>query len=199
MDTRAECRAKQCDRKVKALGLCNAHHQRWLTEGDIDEDRPLGVRRHRSATQAWESGLPRPLPGANECWPWQGTIFAVGYGAVGLQGKRHYAHRLAYELAHGVQLASDQQVRHSCDNRRCVNPAHLSIGTFYDNMQDAVERNRFKHNEEHWNAIVTADDVREIRRLVAGGLYHRQVAERFGISRSAVTNIVNRKTWRQVA
>lgn len=151
-----------------------------------------------SPAQVFEYFLPEDRP-PDRCWDWQGVIAAVGYGQVVIARRSVYAHRLSFELANGRKLQKGEQIRHACDNRRCVNPAHLGAGSFYDNMQDAYERNRFKHTENHWNAKLTTDDVRDIRRLVASGLYHHQVAEQFGITRSAVTNIVNRKAWRQVA
>ena len=134
----------------------------------------------------------------DKCWEWQGTMASVGYGQVTFRGQVVYAHRLSWELANGRQPLRNEQIRHSCDNRRCVNPAHLSNGTFYDNMQDAVARNRFKHAEHHWSARLTANDVRTIRELGAAGMRHQEIADKYNMCRSAITNIINRKTWRQL-
>ena len=181
------------------MGLCGAHYQQKKTYGAPIPGRPIGVKRPRNLTpeQVFALNLPRHR-GAGECWDWQGTMAAVGYGQVVIDGRGVYAHRLAFELANGRTLAPDEQVRHSCDNRRCVNPRHLGVGSFYDNMQDAIERNRFRHTESHWNAKLTADEVRMIRKLGAAGIRHQTIAETYGVCRSAVTNIVNRKAWRQI-
>lgn len=150
-----------------------------------------------SPEQVFEYFLPARRP-FNDCWEWQGSIAGVGYGKVVVEGRQVYSHRLAWEVTRGP-IPQGVQIRHVCDNRRCVNPGHLVDGSFYDNMQDAIDRNRFRHNEQHWNAKLTADDVRMIRELASAGIRHQMIADNYGVCRSAVTNIVNRKAWRQVA
>jgi hypothetical protein len=56
--------------------------------------------------------------------------------------KESYAHRKAYELANNVTLSSTQYVCHACDNPRCINPAHLWVGTQADNIQDMIAKGR---------------------------------------------------------
>lgn len=77
------------------------------------------------------------------CWWWRGPLMPNGYGHLVADGIRYKAHRLSYQLAHGP-IPSGLLVLHSCDNRGCVNPAHLRIGTQVDNMEDCVARGRFR-------------------------------------------------------
>ncbi len=91
------------------------------------------------ATRAarFASKTQRGAPGG--CWLWLGTKTAAGYGQLRVRGVRVYAHRYAYEAAHGP-IPSGLVVMHSCDNPSCVNPAHLSAGTYSQNTRDAVDR-----------------------------------------------------------
>lgn len=82
-----------------------------------------------------------------ECWAWSGGTTVWGYGmlSVGRRGEGFImAHRLSWELHYGP-IPPGGVVRHSCDNPACSNPAHLDLGTFTDNAQDAISRGRFKH------------------------------------------------------
>ena len=75
------------------------------------------------------------------CWEWQGAMYPNGYGALKVDGKVIGAHRVSYE-AFTCDIPQGMFVLHSCDNRRCCNPAHLSVGTHSDNMRDMHAKNR---------------------------------------------------------
>jgi DNA-binding NarL/FixJ family response regulator len=89
-------------------------------------------------------------------------------------------------------------VLHSCDNRSCVRPQHLRLGTRDDNLVDAIERRRIVSGERHYKTKFTARDVRAVRQLASEGWRHAEIAARFDVSRATIGNIINRKTWKYV-
>ena len=84
--------------------------------------------------------------GPTECWPWTGAINKSGYGSYGVGATIRTASRVAFELANGPIPPGPGYhgyvVMHSCDNRKCCNPAHLSLGTQGDNNSDRDAKRR---------------------------------------------------------
>ena len=121
------------------------------------------------------------------CWVWQLYCMPKGYGQVTVKGKKWLAHRYAYFLAHG-EIPDDLQVLHSCDNRPCCNPAHLSTGTNLDNVIDMMEKRRHRYGETHHNAKLSDADVAFILTSDRDAL---ELSEMFGIHRSYVYKLRN--------
>lgn len=90
--------------------------------------------RHLRAQEFLERVEPIPESG---CWIWLGGNHANGYGGFNLDGKKDYAHRAAYRLFVG-EIPEGKIVCHKCDVKMCVNPAHLYVGTYFDNSMDMV-------------------------------------------------------------
>lgn len=152
------------------------------------------------------------------CWLWTGTLNEYGYGKFsyrGADGRQHCvrAHRFAWEQAHGTAVPDGQWVLHDCDVKACVNPTHLHLGDRPQNIREAVERGRIARSHEHWTqrlpervprgtrhyaARVTEADVRAIRHRAAKGASHRQLAIDYGLTRRAVSDIVERRNWQHV-
>jgi len=107
----------------------------------------------------------------NECWEWKGHIMPNGYGQFWINNKVTTAHRASY-IIHFGDYDKSLDVCHSCNNRYCVNPNHLFIGTRKDNMQHAVRCDRTAHNKELSNAVkngkkrksLDTDEIKDLSR-----------------------------------
>lgn len=142
---------------------------------------------------------PAHAPGLGGCWVWRGTQ-ANGYGRIlGAGGEKLYAHRLSWQLANGS--AGDLCVLHKCDNRVCVNPSHLFLGTRAENSADMVSKGRSirgrpgLRGEAHPNSKLTSERVAAIRTARDGGATLNALARAHGVSKKMVLNIVQRKAW----
>lgn len=126
--------------------------------------------------------------GPDACWPFKGKTNNRNRPYFTVNGKKHLVYRLVYELVKGESLEG-HIARHTCDNEICCNPRHIVKGDHQQNMDDMKERER--HGLPHHT-------VRAIRRLDGLGIKHSDIAPRFGIGRSTVTEIVNRVNYRHV-
>jgi hypothetical protein len=132
------------------------------------------------------------------CIEWGGKVQANnGYGRTWRHGKRMYAHRAAWEDAHGP-IPVGLYVCHRCDNRRCVNPEHLFIGTAADNGRDASIKGRYPRGERQHRSKLTEDQVREIRRLYSEGVTQAALVRMFGVNQGTIWPLLNGKTWQHV-
>ena len=137
--------------------------------------------------------------GPTECWNWVASC-ARGYGKLWIAGKMVYAHRLAWELAI-APIPADLCVLHAplvCHNRKCVNPAHLRLGTQKENMADRKkdgtepDRRGEKHGMAKLNEVMVAD----IRGFYAkGDVTQKEIAKAYGVSRRQISHIVRGKNW----
>lgn len=81
-----------------------------------------------------------------KCWEWSGYRRKDGYANFWIGDKVFLAHRVSYMLTNG-QVDQGLKVCHKCDNRACVNPSHLWVGTQKENMQDCKKKGRLKNPE----------------------------------------------------
>ena len=133
------------------------------------------------------------------CWLWTAGTFYNGYGAVSVSGKAEYTHRVSYELHFG-EIPDGMFVRHTCDNRGCVNPGHLFLGS-PGNTHARGSNRRCRGpkmlGSSNPSAKLTEDDIEAIRRHYWGdGVQQKVLAEQFKVSRSTICDIVNGKGWR---
>lgn len=150
----------------------------------------------RRAMTTWDRLMSHTLCplNARRCWEWQGYVGKNGYGYLTVRKRGHLTHRLSYEIFVGpIPLAVD--VCHYCDNRICVNPSHLWIGTRQQNQADMAAKARSALGERNGAAKLTRDDILAIRN--ATGL-QREIADRFGIQQVQVSRIKSRARWGHV-
>jgi hypothetical protein len=141
--------------------------------------------------------------GTDGCWVWPLSLnVQTGYGQLSTYAERkhkmHAAHRVAYSAFHGP-LVRGMHVMHSCDNRACFNPAHLSLGTPRHNVHDMIAKGRAHYRpsigERHHQAKASDEIVRAIR---SSGETLDVLAARYGLSKSATCAIRTGRTWRHV-
>jgi hypothetical protein len=137
------------------------------------------------------------------CWLWLGAIQVdTGYGRFGMPGNTvDYAHRASWRIFIG-EIPARTLVCHECDVRSCVNPQHLFLGTYSDNMQDASRKGRvilpvanFASSDAHQVAKLTNDQVRAIRSSALGAV---ELAKMYEVGRRAIWAARTGKTFRDV-
>jgi HNH endonuclease len=79
----------------------------------------------------------------SDCWNYNGPIRKDGYAHLTVKGKTVLVHRIAYEVFIGP-IPDGLLVCHECDNRLCCNPKHLFLGTYQDNNEDKIKKDRHK-------------------------------------------------------
>lgn len=135
-----------------------------------------------------------------KCWEWRGGKWSnnSGYGRVKIGPKYRSAHRLAYALASGA-FPSDLCVCHRCDNRICVNPSHLFLGTYQDNHNDMDVKGRRRPacGERCALSKLSEADVCFMR-ANQGSLSVREMGEMFQVTDSCIRAVLSGKTWRHI-
>lgn len=145
------------------------------------------------------------------CWEWIASSRGAGYGSIRVGTKIVDAHRVAYTLFKG-DIPDGLLVCHTCDNRKCVNPDHLFLGTYKDNYDDAVAKGRMKtttegitteareklrnkSRENSINRVYEIGLILAIKEALMCGMRNRDISELYGVNRFLVSNIKTGKNW----
>jgi hypothetical protein len=135
---------------------------------------------------------------AEGCWPYLGASIPDGYGWVSWRGTQMGAHRVAWILTHG-EIPKGMHVLHRCDNRRCVNPDHLFLGTHLDNMADMYSKGRNTRGALAKAKITEAQAIEILKAKPAEVRGSWRIAEelaaRTGITAGAVACIWRGDSW----
>ena len=133
-----------------------------------------------------------------DCINWTGYVNNAGYGTRTVKGNSTSAHRHAWEEANGAKVPEGMVVMHSCANRLCVNPEHLTIGTQSENCQEKSARGA------HWNQSFTAEEAALIlwcrRQGPRKGNYGwtKKVADIFGVHVDSIRRVCLGRTYQGV-
>lgn len=152
------------------------------------------------------------------CWEWQACLSTSGYGYFFFRGRNCVAHRCIWEMRNGP-IPAGLQICHACDNRKCVRPDHLWLGTQQDNITDMFNKGRENRppenrarglrnghttkpectprGEKHGRAKLTLRTLDEIFRRYKIGDSAAKLGEEFGVTRSTIFRALRGETWKQ--
>lgn len=128
-----------------------------------------------------------------ECWEWLGNHHPNGYG--------QFASKPAYRFAAKECLDDFDaalHVCHRCDNRLCVRPSHLFMGTHLDNMRDRDNKGRTLRGGANGNSRLSESDVLVIRKMLSSGTTQPELARKFNVTQATISGIYRNKTWRHI-
>lgn len=138
--------------------------------------------------------FPEPNTG---CWLWGGAVNVLGYGMINIAGKFWLAHRFSFYCHTGTN-PNKMAVCHKCDVPGCVNPDHLFLGTWADNIRDRDNKQRVQRGERHVRAKLSEIQVLIIRDAIKAGFSHRNIGNYFGVASHTITGINTGKTWKHI-
>jgi len=131
------------------------------------------------------------------CWILNTSCNGGGYPRIWDGKKSRVAHRVSYEIFIG-KIPKGSYVLHRCDNKRCVNPKHLFIGTQSDNMKDSSAKGRISRGASHPPSKLNREHIRMIRHLRQTGFSFANLGMYYGVNKETIRDIIRGKTWRWV-
>lgn len=187
------CEVPGCGKNARSNGskFCNSHHMREWRHGS-----PL-IKKGSDHGEAIKFMREVVMPHcADDCLIWPYAKDAAGYGQVYLDRRVRYVSRVVCEEINGHPPTPLHEAAHNCGkgNMGCVTPSHLRWATTKENAEDRVMHGTHSRGDRSHFASLSDEDVREIRR-VGGSLLQREIASKFNVSQSAISRILNAKTW----
>lgn len=180
------CSIDGCEKPMKSKGMCEMHYYRMRRNGAIYYKKSTSKKIEIEVKEN----------GCIECI--SHYKLSTGYYLMALNYQRKSIHRHVYEEMFG-EIPDGLVVRHKCDNRGCINPEHMELGTSKDNSQDMVKHGRSLKGVKNPNAILTEDDVTEIRSLSNQGFKRKEICKMFGLKNvDTVTSIKYGHSWSHV-
>lgn len=175
---------------------CNAHCSDLGRSHQVTDPEKLNALYKKNVASFYKNVYPEPNTG---CWIWGGSYNAGGYGKLLIRRLKIYlAHRFSYYHFIG-EYDRSLCVCHTCDNRYCVNPQHLFLGTHVDNAADMIRKNRASNRsgERNGRAKLNKNDALKIRQLV-GSKSMKELSKEYGLTYKSIWNVVHRDTWNHI-
>lgn len=177
------------------MGMCNKHWMRNRKYGS-----PFATKNHVMRGLSEETRFKMQYKEVGECWEWIGAVEKDGYGV--FQGAvlgimYHRAHRFSWAFHTQSRIPKGMFICHSCDNPRCVNPAHLWMGTLRENYEDMVRKGRrsTQRGENSHRAKLTEEEAKQI---LLDPRPYAEIAATFRVARSTITSVKNRESWAHI-
>ena len=138
----------------------------------------------------------RKVSKVSECWEWIASLDSSGYGFFSLNGHMRRAHRVSWEI-HNGSVPEGLQVLHHCDNRKCIRPIHLFLGTNNDNIADRMAKGRKSgaSGERNGHAKLSWPQVFEIRKRLAFKESQELLARDYKVSQQLISRIACGGIW----
>lgn len=182
------CTVDGCEDFVHGNGYCTSHYYRMKNHGDLFFRRtPPGVPFQWIEDHVSHSG--------DECLIWPFRRNYAGYARHLVNGKDAMATRTMCERRHGPPSTPDLHAAHSCGKGHlgCINPNHLSWKSVQQNTDDRTLHGTNPIGEKNPQAKLSPSDIQEIRQIKK--LTQKQIADLYGVSKSSIGFIQNKKRW----
>ncbi len=192
------CEIEGCDKPRKGDGLCAKHWSRRKRHGDAIaegiEERGYVADWITNTALKWDN---------DDCleWPFYKDR-KNGYGQLSVENKRVVASRYICAQAHGEPPNDGYyEAAHSCGNGHlsCVNPKHLRWATPKENSADKAKHGTLVRGSQSKSAKLAEADVIEILRQLAQGVQQKEIANRFGVVQSVITDLKYGRAWKHVS
>lgn len=177
---------------------------RWLCKCDCGQQRVVRYKILKIESKPRSCGCSRKLRSRKQfetnyiqsegCWEWTGKLNAYGYGKF---GEKSSASRLQYIHYYGP-IPEKKQVCHTCDNRKCVNPNHLFLGTIAENLKDMTIKGRRAKGSKIGTSILTEEDIINIRKKRLDGMKYKDLAKIFMTCWRNLRAICKNEVWKHV-
>lgn len=189
------------DRKSECI--CDCGNKKIISESNLQSGniKSCGCLRsiHRkNYDEDMKQKLFSKIKQVNDCWEWQGSLHRQGYGNFPYKNSGQLAHRVSWILFNG-EIPSGMNICHKCDNPPCVNPDHLFVGSYQDNINDMFRKGRKNHQgENHPKVKLSSSQVLEIRELLNKKITQEEICKKYGITNGHVGSIKHKRTWKLI-
>lgn len=183
------CEIEGCEKVHFARGWCKAHWTRWRRHGDpCAGGVPAG-----SLAAFFEAAI---IHVGEECLIWPFGRGAGNRGVMWQNGRQVFVHRAVCERTNGPAPTDRHHAAHLCGNGHlsCVNPKHLVWATAAENEAHKLDHGTVSRGDAHGMAVLSESDARSIQQL-KGVMPQREIAKKFHVSKTTVSDIHRGRTW----